>query len=128
MIAILAFAAATVVIWAANVFGFWWVAFAAGIAIGFTLARHPRALLVGALAGALGWGLPLLWLATSQPVGKTAEVISGVLGTSRLGGFPAIAVTVLVGLLLGVTGSWLGAALRRVLKKLKSDATILEAI
>ena len=80
-----------------------------GVGLGLVVRRGPAALAWGALVGALAWGLPLAWLSRSAPVGRTAQVVSGILGL-RATSVPAIVLTVLVGALLGLTGAWLAAA------------------
>jgi hypothetical protein len=95
--------------WAANLFGFWWVTFLVGVGLGLVVRRGPAALGWGALVGALAWGLPLAWMSRIAPVGRTAQVVSGILGV-RGSSAPAIALTVLIGVLLGLTGAWLAAA------------------
>jgi hypothetical protein len=94
--------------------GVWWTALAYGLVIGVLLGRAPRALPAGTVAGILGWGLPLLWLARTAPVGAMAGVLSRVLGLGAAGGAASIALTLAVGGLLGLSGAWLGSALRRL--------------
>jgi hypothetical protein len=93
--------------------GLWWMPLVAGFALG-VLLRGRRAWLGALLTGALGWGLPLLWQARTEPVGAVA----GVLG--RLLGIPAavaLAVTVLVGVVLALAGVWVGVAARRLVSR-----------
>jgi len=100
--------------WLVMAAGGWWLTFPLGLAAGALQARRLHALGAGLLVGLLGWGLPLAAIALAgAPLGRTALVVSGILGAAA-GGVPAIAVTVLTGILLATAGAWLGLALRRL--------------
>jgi hypothetical protein len=112
------FAAAAVagaaVVWAGAELGLWWTALAYGLVIGALLGRARTALPAALAAGVLGWGLPLLWLARTAPVGATAVALSQVLGLGAASGAAPIALTLATGGLLGLCGAWLGSAARRL--------------
>jgi len=94
--------------------GGWWLTFPLGLAAGALQVRRLHALGAGLLVGLLGWGLPLAAIALGgAPLGRTAVVVSGILGAAA-GGVPAIAVTMLTGIVLATAGAWLGLALRRL--------------
>lgn len=99
--------------WLGLVLGAWWATFPVGLLVGALAAGRLGALGAGALGGLLGWGLPLAMTGLGgAPLGRTAVVVSAILGVAA-GGAPAVAVTLLTGLLLGLSGAWLGFALRR---------------
>jgi hypothetical protein len=108
-------AAGIAVAWLGEAAGLWWLTFVVGVAIGLAVRRSRTSLLASSLAGALGWGLPLAWLALFAPVGRAAAVVSGVFGVE--GGALAIGLTVLLGVLLATTGAWLGSAARRLVQR-----------
>lgn len=93
--------------------GGWWAPFAAGLAIGL-LARHARmAIPLGAAVGLLSWGLPLVVDQARYGAGPAASAISAILGFGHAGAY-SVVLTLLVGLLLGLTGAWLASAARSV--------------
>lgn len=91
--------------------GLWWVTLVCGGLLGL-LVRGWRSVVGALLVGALGWGIPLLWRARTEPVGAVAEVLGGLLGVP---GAVALAITLLVGVLLALAGAWVGITTRRVL-------------
>ena len=100
--------------WLLMAYGAWWATFPLGLAAGGIQTRRLPALGSGLLVGLVGWGLPLATMAVGgAPVTRAAVVVSGILGATA-GGVPAIALTVLTGVLLGCSGAWLGVALRRL--------------
>ncbi len=94
--------------------GAWWLTFAAGLFVGVTLPRARLALPTGALAGLLGWGLPLALEQDRYGLGPAAASLAAIMGFT---GQPAIPVvlTCLVGVLLGTAGAWLASAARLML-------------
>lgn len=93
--------------------GLWWMPLVTGFALG-VLMRGRGAWLGAVITGALGWGLPLLWQARTEPVGAVAGVLGGLLGVPAA---VALAVTVLVGVVLAVAGVWVGIAARRLVSR-----------
>lgn len=103
-----------VVVGAGNPAGLWWLAMIVGVAIGLLLRGAAAALSASALAGVLGWGLPLAWQALSFPVTPTAGVVAGIMGLGAGNSTAVIIATLLLAALLGLSGGWLGIALRRL--------------
>ena len=93
--------------------GWWWVTFATGIAIGLALPRTWTALVAGAISGLVAWSEPLIEANAQYGLGPTSLSIAAIMGANGAALIP-IALTVVVGVLLGFTGSWLGAAIRGV--------------
>ncbi len=93
--------------------GTWWLTFPAGLVIGAALAPARLAIPTGAVAGLLGWGLPLAAEQYRYGLGPAASSLAAIMGFTGQGAVPVI-LTCLVGLLLGLTGAWLASALRRV--------------
>lgn len=95
-------------------FGAWWAALPVGAALGLMLRGWAVPALGGA-AGLVGWTVPLAISALTAPVGRMAVVIGGVLGVGgTTGGVVALTATLLLGTLLGLAGSWVGASVRRL--------------
>jgi len=93
--------------------GWWWVTFATGVAIGLALPRTWTALVAGAISGLVAWSEPLIEANAQYGLGPTSLSIAAIMGANGAALIP-IALTVVVGVLLGLTGSWLGAAIRGV--------------
>ena len=112
---LLACLAGAVLVAAGALAGWWFVPFLAGLAAGLA-ARYGRwrtraALLATVVVTAAGWGAALWWLVLhGLPEGAVAREIAA------LAGLPphapvAIAVTLLVAVIQGIVGLWLGRAL-----------------
>jgi hypothetical protein len=94
--------------------GDWWVAAPAGFILGI-LTRGLLAPVLAGAAGLLGWGIPLAAMAMQAPVGRAAVAIGAILGApDPLRGAVAVVLTLLIGALLGLAGSWAGVSLRRL--------------
>ena len=73
---------------------------------------HPLWLLgVAGLIGLAGWGLPLAADQVRFGLGPTAQSLATIMGFAHQSAIP-LALTVIVGLLLGLSGAWLGSAAR----------------
>jgi hypothetical protein len=94
--------------------GAWWLAFPAGMLIGTTVTSARLAIPAGALAGLLGWGLPLVAIQARDGLGPSAKSLAAIMGFTGQAAIPLV-LTCLVGLLLGLTGAWLATALRGLL-------------
>lgn len=94
--------------------GDWWLTFPAGLLVGFALAPTKLAVPTGALAGLLGWVLPLAADQARYGIGPAASSLAAVMGYTGQAAVPLI-LTTLVGLLLGLTGAWLASASRLLL-------------
>ena len=93
--------------------GLWWVTFLAGVAVGLALPRTWMALATGAVLGLVAWSEPLLVANAQFGLKSTSLALAAILGAKGAALAP-IALTVLIGVLLGLVGSWLGAAARSV--------------
>src|ERR1700687_1928013 len=91
--------------------GAWWAPFVAGLAIGFVQPRARFAVAAGGIVGPLAWALTLAALQIRSGAGSAADSLASIMGFSHLGAIPVV-LTCSVGLLLGLTGAWLGSAAR----------------
>ncbi len=91
--------------------GAWWMPFVGGLAIGIVQPRARFAIPAGAVVGVLAWALPLALLQVQYGAGATAGSLAAIMGFGHQSTIP-IALTLVVGLLLGLTGAWLGSAAR----------------
>jgi len=91
--------------------GAWWAPFTVGIAFGSVEPRARFAVPGGALIGLAGWGLPLAGAQVRFGLGPTAGALATIMGFAHQSAIP-LALTCIVGLLLGLTGAWLGSAAR----------------
>lgn len=101
------------VVLASNAFGLWWVTLLVGFVIGLLVRGAVPSVIAAALAGVLGWGLALAWQSLFVPINSAASVVAGIMfGTTN--GALTIILTLVLALLLSLTGTWAGAALRRL--------------
>jgi len=92
--------------------GGWWAPFVFGLAIGLlAVARARIAIPLGAAAGLIAWGVPLVVDQASFGIGPAASALAAILGFGRRGVL-GVVLTLLIGSLLGLTGAWLGSAVR----------------
>jgi hypothetical protein len=91
--------------------GAWWAPFTVGIGFGIVEPRARYAVPAGALIGLAGWGLPLAAAQVRFGLGPTAGTLATIMGFAHQSAIP-LALTCIVGLLLGLTGAWLGSAAR----------------
>jgi len=110
---LVALVAATAMTVAGVAYGFWWFPFVSGLVVGVVVPRSRVALPAGALAGFLAWGLLLAWEAGRFGIGPAATSLAEIMGFGGNALLP-VALTCVIGLLLGLTGAWLGASLRTV--------------
>jgi hypothetical protein len=94
--------------------GAWWAPFTVGIAFGIVESRARFAIPAGAVIGLAGWGLPLAAGQVRFGLGPTARSLATIMGFAHQSAIP-LALTCAVGLLLGITGAWLGSAARSLL-------------
>jgi hypothetical protein len=95
--------------------GYWWAPFVAGAFIGLVTGSGRVAIPVGGLAGATAWAVPLAAIQSRYGIGPAAGSLAAIMGFGRQG-ILAIALTVVVGTLLGLTGAWLVSAVRTILR------------
>ena len=93
--------------------GAWSMTFPTGVVIGAALPRARWALLGGAAAGLVGWTGPLLAEQLQYGLAPTALSLAAIMGFTGAATIP-VALTVLVGTLLGLAGAWSGSAARTV--------------
>ena len=89
--------------------GVWWAPFAVGIAFGIVEPRARFAVPGGAVIGLAGWALPLAAVQVRFGLGPTAQTLATIMGFGHQSAIPLV-LTCVVGLLLGLTGAWLGSA------------------
>src|SRR5260370_19559132 len=93
--------------------GWWWVTCVTGVVVGLALPKTWTALVAGAISGLVAWSEPLIEANAQYGLGPTSLSIAAIMGANGAALIP-IALTVIVGGLLGLTGSWLGAPVRGV--------------
>lgn len=93
------------------ILGGWWAPFAAGLAIGALAGRARVTIPLGAAAGLLAWGTPLLYDQVSYGLGPAASSLAAIMGFGHQGAIPVV-LTLAVGVLLGLDGAWLGSVAR----------------
>ena len=103
-------------------FGFWWAPFPVGVAIGALDRRARLTIPAGAAAGLLGWAIPLAVAHARYGLGPSAQGIAAIMGFDHQAAIP-IALTIVLGTLLGTAGAWLGSAARGVAPNARVDAT-----
>ena len=70
----------------------------------------------GAAVGALAWTSPLVVEHVRYGLGPTATAIAAIMGLTGASDLP-VALTIVVGTLLGTSGAWLGSALIGTLRR-----------
>lgn len=103
-----------------SVLGLWFLPFVCGLLAGvcgrLVGARARAAVLASGAVAVGGWGVPLLWRALAgEAVGSTAHAVAALAGLPPIGAI-VLAATLLVAVLQGLCGAWLGwslAGLRR---------------
>jgi hypothetical protein len=91
--------------------GAWWLAFPVGVAAGVVLPRARWAAPAGALSGFIAWTVPLVYAQVQYGLRAASLSLAAIMGFDGAATIP-VALTLVVGLLLGLTGAWLGAAAR----------------
>ena len=120
---LLVVAGVTVVSLSGMLLGLWWVTFPAALVAGLALPRTVVALVAGAVAGVVAWSEPLLFAQTAYGLAPTATVLAAIMGVKGAALVP-IALTVVTGVLLGLSGAWLGAAARAVVISLRRSPAV----
>ncbi len=100
--------------WLSGQVGWWWVTPIVGVLIGLLLRPAWLALVTSLAVGGLGWGLPLALLAFTAPVGRLAAAVEAVMPLPATGGALIILLTVVLGGVLSLVGTWVGIAARRL--------------
>ena len=102
--------------------GLWWAPFVIGLLLGAITQRARIAIPAGAAIGLAGWLLPLAVAQEQYGLGPTAESLAAIMKLDHQAVFP-IALTLLVGTLLGLGGAWLASAARSLLLRARGLAT-----
>lgn len=103
-----------IVNWLALQIGWWWLTPVVGLLIGVFLRPAGLSFLASLCAGGFGWGLPLAVLATNAPLKSTARAVESVVALSFTGGVLIIVLTIVLGCILSIVGTWMGVAGRRL--------------
>lgn len=104
---------AVLLVWLLLLHGAWWVPWPVALLWALTM---PTALwqYVGGLGLALaGYALPLFVTGVRYPLGRTANLVAAMMGFGRHG-LIVWGLTALLALLLGLSGAWVGHALRNL--------------
>ena len=98
---------------AAVLVGAWWAPFTVGLILGILEPKARLAVPLGAGVGLLAWLLPLASAQMKYGLGPAAHSLAEIMGFGSQGALP-VALTLAVGLLLGLCGAWLGSAGRKM--------------
>jgi hypothetical protein len=101
--------------------GAWWAPFPVGLAAGILVPKARWAMLAGAVAGLVAWGVPLEYSALQFGLARTSLSLAAIMGFNGAATIP-IALTLLLGALLGFCGSWLGSAALAVYRAQQAPA------
>lgn len=91
--------------------GFWWAPFAVGLLLGVVAGRPGIALAMGAGTGLASWLVPVLVAHSRYGLGPSAAALAAIMGFGGKSAVPVV-LTLVVATLLGLTGAWLGSAVR----------------
>lgn len=103
-----------VLAWLSGLVGWWWMTAIVGMLIGILIRPAWLALGTSLAVGGLGWGLPLALLAFNAPVGQIAAAVEAAIGLTATDGTTIILLTVVLGCVLSIAGTWVAIAARRV--------------
>lgn len=95
--------------------GAWWAPFLVGVGCGLAVPRMWVAVPLGATCGLVAWLLPLGMLEVRYGLAPSADALAAIMGFGHSGALP-VALTLLVGVLLGLCGAWLAVAGRLLLR------------
>ena len=101
--------------WLSGQLGWWWVTPIVGAVTGVPLRPAWLALVVSFIVGGSGWGLPLALLAFNAPVGQIAAAVEVLIGLTATAGVVILLVTVLLGCILSIIGTWVSITGMRLL-------------
>ena len=90
--------------------GVWWAPFAIAVVVGIMHRRARIAVPIGAFLGFASWGVPLASANLQYGLRPTAESLAAIIGLTQAA-IPVV-LTCVVGVLLGLSGGWLGSAVR----------------
>jgi hypothetical protein len=95
--------------------GVWWAPFFAGAGIGLAAGRARAGIPIGGLAGLASWLLPLVAIQVRYGIGPSANSLAAIMGFGHEGAVP-VALSLIVGALLGVSGAWVTSAARMLVR------------
>lgn len=125
MKATLATLLASVLIWGANLIGWWPITVLVGVFFALLFARKGKAISLSLLAGIIGWGLELVIMGLTHAVLPLAKLIGGILGVSGgAGAIIGILLPLIVGGLLALCGAWIASSIRGVLPIANSQVPV----
>lgn len=96
--------------WMGNHFGFWYLTFVVTVLLGVLFNRASVAMWGSLLTGLIGWCGPLLWQSFISPIGPAASMTAGVMGFGVSHGYLVLVLTIVIGVLLALSGGWLGSS------------------
>lgn len=91
--------------------GAWWAPFLVGAAFGFAVRRVAIAVPLGGLCGLFAWLGPVVGLQIRYGLGPTSSSLAAMVGFDHQGAVPVV-LTLLIGLLLGLSGAWFANSTR----------------
>ena len=103
------------------IWGGWWAPFVVGLAFGAEERQARVAVPAGAGIGLLSWLVPLAVGQARYGLGPTAQSLAAIMGFGHASAVPVV-LTLLVGTLLGLTGAWLGSAVRALARPSVDDS------
>lgn len=99
----------TVLVYLLTLTGYWQLIFGAGVLAGILMKRPWASFLTAAVAGALGWGVPLAIASFYYPLGAVSSLLIEILGLPASLSLLPIVLTVLISALVTGLGALLGA-------------------
>ena len=109
---------------AALYLGAWWVPFPVGLLLGLLVPRARFSIPAGAAVGFVAWTVPLVGEQVQYGLRPAASSIAAIMGLTGAADLP-VALTILVGTLLGASGGWLGSAARTVVPARRDSARLV---
>lgn len=94
--------------WLSLLIGWWWITSLVGLLFGVFIRRAGTSFLLSLCTGGLSWSLPLALLVATTPMRSVANTVSSVIGLPANDGLLIIVLTVVLGCILSVLGTWVG--------------------
>ncbi len=104
---------AALLVWLLLLHGAWWAPWPIALLWALTMPTTRRQYLGGLVVALAGYALPLVVTGVQYPLGRTANLVAAIMGFGRHG-LIVWALTALMALLLGLSGAWVGHALRNL--------------
>jgi hypothetical protein len=92
----------------------WYISCVICFLLGLLVRKKGEATFASVMSSLAGWGLPLVWQSFENPVRPTARLVAQIMGFGPYG-FLVILITLILGLLLGLAGLWVGRSLHNLL-------------